>query len=397
MSLPPAEVLHAIVARHFSIADLMLGLPEKDFFARYRGRLLGDSEAAFDQLTNEVAPYGLQPLFRKDKDGGQSILLVVPPPRRKTNGRISLNIVMFLLTLLSVMLAGAQIPVGTSVPADDWGMIKLLVAHLWSGWPFAVALLSILLAHEFGHYIAGRIRKVDVSLPFFIPLPFSILGTMGAFINMRSAPRNKRHLFDIGIAGPLAGLVVAIPVLLLGLTLSEVGTVLPAEAGYIEGNSLLYLLAKFMVFGQWLPSPETFAGDSPLFYWLKYFFTGSPVPYGGVDVFIHPIALAGWAGILVTSLNLIPAGQLDGGHILYTLFGDRLRRVLPVIILALGVLGFFWSGWWLWAVILVIFGRVHAEPPDQITELDRPRRLLAWAMIAVFLVTFSPVPMVLLQ
>jgi membrane-associated protease RseP (regulator of RpoE activity) len=263
-----------------------------------------------------------------------------------------------------------------------------------------VALLSILLAHEFGHYIAGRLHKVDVSLPFFIPMPFSILGTMGAFINMREIPKNKRDLLDIGIAGPLAGMIVAIPVLFIGLSLSHLGTITPVEPGYInyiEGNSLLYLLAKLAVFGKLLPAPSTFHGFSPLLYWLVYFFTGSPVPYGGTDVFIHPVALAGWAGLLVTSLNLIPAGQLDGGHILYTLFGDRLRKALPFIIAALVLLGFFWSGWWLWAGILFLLGRVHAEPLDQITELDPRRKSLAWLAILIFLLTIAPVPMILLQ
>jgi membrane-associated protease RseP (regulator of RpoE activity) len=396
MPLPEIEVLNAIIGRVFSYTDLTLGDAKLGFHVRYRGHLTLDSAEAYDQLAEALYPHGLLPLFRKDREGGQTILLVPPPPKRKAAARISLNVVMFLLTLISVMLTGAVIPEGTPIPPDLLGQIKLLAANFLSGWPFAVALLSILLAHEFGHYIAGRIHKVDVTLPFFIPLPFTVLGTMGAFINMRSLPRNKRHLFDIGVAGPLAGLIVAIPVLLIGLKLSTLGPVLPVEGSYIEGNSLIYLLAKFAVFGQWLPAPGTFGGFSPLLYWLVYFFTGTPVPYGGLDVFIHPVALAGWAGLLVTSLNLIPAGQLDGGHILYTLFGDRLRKALPFIIAALGLLGFFWQGWWLWAVILLVFGRVHAEPLDQITELDPRRKTLAWLMVLVFLLTVTPVPMVLL-
>jgi Zn-dependent protease len=396
MPLPEIEVLNSIVGRLFSFTDVTLGEPKQGFHARYRGHLLIDSAEAYDRLAELLLPYDLIPLFRKDHNGGQVIFLVPPPPKRKPAAGIWLNALMFLLTILSVMLVGASVPASIPIPEDTLGQVKLLVSYIYTGWPFALALLSILLAHEFGHYIAGRIRKVEVTLPFFIPLPFSILGTMGAFINMRSVPRNKRALFDIGIAGPLAGLVVAIPVLLIGLSLSTVGPVLPAGGGFIEGNSILYLLAKFVVFGKWLPSPATFNGTSPLLYWLVYFFTGTPVPTGGLDVMIHPVALAGWAGLLVTSLNLIPAGQLDGGHILYTLFGDRLRKTLPVIIVFLGVLGFFWSGWWLWAVILLIFGRAHAEPLDQITELDPPRKALAWLVILVFLVTLAPVPMILL-
>jgi membrane-associated protease RseP (regulator of RpoE activity) len=396
MPLPELEVLNSIVGRFFSFTDVTMGEAKQGYLVRYRGQLRIDSYQAYDQLAELLKPHDLLPLFRKDEQGGQVILLVPPPPKRKATARISLNVVMFLLTLFSVMLTGAQIPAGTPIPTDLWGQVTLLASHILSGWPFAVSLLSILLAHEFGHYIAGRIRKVDVSLPFFIPMPFTLFGTMGAFINMRSIPRNKRHLFDIGIAGPLAGLIVAIPVLLIGLSLSTTGIVQPVEGGYIEGNSLLYLLAKFVVFGQWLPSPATFGNLPPLLYWVVYFFTGAPVPFGGTDVFIHPVALAGWAGLLVTSLNLIPAGQLDGGHILYTLFGGKLRKALPFIVILLGVLGFFWNGWWLWAVILLVLGRMHAEPLDQITELDPPRKLLAWLMIGILLLTISPVPMILL-
>ncbi len=396
MPLPDLEVLNAIVGRYFSFTDVTTGEAKQGYLVRYRGHLTIDSAQAYDQLAELLKPHDLLPLFRKDEQGGQVVLLIPPLPKRKAAARTSLNLLMFLLTVFSVMLTGSQIPVGTPIPADFWGQLKLMLTYIFSGWPFAVALLSILSAHEFGHYFAGRIRKVDVSLPFFIPLPFSILGTMGAFINMRSIPRNKRHLFDIGVAGPLAGLIVAIPVLLIGLKLSTTGIVQPVEGVFIEGNSLLYLLAKFVVFGQWLPSPVTFGNLPPLLYWVVYFFTGAPVPYGGLDVFIHPVALAGWAGLLVTSLNLIPAGQLDGGHILYTLFGAKLRKALPFILVVLGVLGFFWNGWWLWAVILLVLGRVHAEPLDQITELNPRRRALGWVMIGIFLLTISPVPMILL-
>jgi hypothetical protein len=397
MTLPEIDVLNSIVGRVFRFTDVTLGDPKQGFSFRYRGQLIIDSIQAYDQLTEALRPYQLMPLFRKDPDGSHIILLIPPLPKRKAASGISLNILMFVLTVISVMYTGMEIPANTAIPQDLLAQLKFILAHLLTGWPFAVALLSILLAHEFGHFIAGRIHKVDVSLPFFIPMPFSVLGTMGAFINMREIPRNKRDLLDIGIAGPLAGLIVAIPVLFIGLKLSTIGTVMPAPGSYIEGNSLLYLLAKFAVFGKLLPAPYTYGSLSPLLYWLVNFFTGTPVPYGGTDVFIHPVALAGWAGLLVTSLNLIPAGQLDGGHILYTLFGNRLRKALPFIIVALIVLGFFWNGWWLWAGILFLLGRFHAEPLDQITELDPPRRSLAWLAILIFLITIAPVPMILLQ
>jgi membrane-associated protease RseP (regulator of RpoE activity) len=389
------EILNSLVARIFRIEDVTVGTHNDPYLVRYRGQLLDSAESAdaYDRLAEMIKPHGLMPLFRQEKQGGQVIFLVekLPEPR-PSNPRI--NILMFILTVFSVMLVGAQIPEGVPIPEDFLGIMSVLVRYIHTGWPFALALLSILLAHEFGHYFAGRYHKTDVSLPFFIPLPFSILGTMGAFINMRELPKNKRTLFDIGIAGPLSGLVVSIPVLLIGLSLSGMTIIRPQDGGFIEGNSLLYLLAKFVVFGQLLPAPADYGSLSPALYWLSYFFTGRPIPYGGPDVLIHPVALAGWAGLLVTALNLIPAGQLDGGHILYAVFGKRVRQSLPVIIIFLGILGMFWGGWWLWAALLLFFGRAHPETLDEITELDPRRRALVWLMVIIFLLVFTPVPIV---
>jgi membrane-associated protease RseP (regulator of RpoE activity) len=262
---------------------------------------------------------------------------------------------------------------------------------------FAGTLLAILLAHEFGHYLAARYHRSAVTLPYFIPFPFSPFGTMGAFIQLKEPPKNKRILLDIGIAGPLAGLVIAIPLLFLGLHLSQTDR-LPVflaqgQAISLEGNSILYLLMKFIVFGEWLPAPTNLVGINPLIYWLRYFFTGQPVPYGAVDVLLHPVAWAGWAGLLITALNLIPAGQLDGGHILYALFGKRSRIILPFVLVALIILGTVWSGWWLWAFIIFLLGRSHAEPLDQITTLDSRRKALAVFGLVVFILVFTPIPL----
>ncbi len=253
--------------------------------------------------------------------------------------------------------------------------------------------MSILLAHEFGHYLMSRHHKTRATLPYFIPLPFPPLGTMGAAIIMQGTPKNKRVLFDIGVAGPLAGIVVAIPVLLLGLSLSHLDIVRPVGGAVeMEGNSILYLLAKFITFGKLLPSPASLGGATAAGYWIRYFFTGRPIPIGATDVFIHPVAFAGWAGLLVTALNLIPAGTLDGGHVVYSWFGDKAARLFPFIMLVLLALGLFWNGWWIWAALLLWLGRVHAEPLDQITSLDTSRLLVAALTILIFLLTFSPVP-----
>lgn len=393
MTLPEIETLTSLVARVFQIEDVTSGDLQRGFIARYRGKLKEneheDSAALYDRLAESLEPHRLTPLFRVEDD--RHVIVLIPAKASGDTGNPSTNIILFVLTVLSVMLAGAQ-PEGP-IPSDTWGQILALAKSIFTGWPFALSLLGILVAHEFGHYFMSRYHKTPATLPYFIPLPLSPLGTMGAAIIMRAIPKNKRVLFDIGVAGPLAGLVVAIPVLLYGLSLSTLGPIEPNPNGFIEGNSLIYLLAKYLTFGQLLPAP---AQPQDLLYWLRYFFTGQPVPFGGMDVFIHPVAFAGWAGILVTSLNLIPAGTLDGGHVIYALFGDKARKAFPFILAILFALGFAWNGWWMWAVLLFWLGRVHAEPLDQITRLDPPRRLLALAMIFIFILTFIPVPFMLL-
>ncbi|GAB4542772.1 MAG: site-2 protease family protein [Anaerolineales bacterium] len=386
MSYPEIETLNSLIARVFHIEDVTSGDPQKGFIARYRGKLMDeDSARLYDELSDLLAPHGITPLFRLEDDG-QAIYLVpkIPDPPKE---KISVNIILFILTILSVMLAGAQVE--GVIPDDFLGQILLMAKNIFSGWQFALSLLTILLAHELGHYFMSRYRKTPATLPYFIPFPLSPLGTMGAAILMRGVPKNKRILFDIGAAGPLAGLVFAAPILIFGLSLSSTGVIEPNPNGFLEGNSLLYLLAKFVVFGKALPAPVEPQG---MLYWLQYFFTGRPVPFGGLDVFIHPIAFAGWAGILVTALNLIPAGTLDGGHIVYALFGDKAKKLFPYLVGLMLLFGFAWSGWWLWAALLFWLGRVNAAPLDQITTLDAPRRILGVVMILVFILVFMPVP-----
>ena len=416
MTLPDTDIIASIVSRVFRVEEVTLGDPKQGYFLRYRGELTRDSVEAYDQLAAALLPYDITPLFRLE-NARQTILLIRGTIHPRP-GRAWVNILLFVLTLLSVLFAGAMYSYRGPLPGDTLGQIWILVTHLWVGWPFAISLLSILLAHEFGHYFVGRARGAAVSLPYFIPLPVSMLGTMGAFIQLKQLPKNKRALFDLGIAGPLAGLVIAIPVLILGLALSPVETTQNTfytktadspdvchntakigepyscpEDNLLEGNSLLYLGLKYIVNGELLPSPVTY-NVSPLFYWIRYFFTGHPIPVGGKDVMLHPVAWAGWAGLLVTFLNLIPAGQLDGGHVLYSLFGKHVRKVFPVILIATLLLGFFWSGWWLWAFFIYILGRSHAEPLDQITQLDTRRKILAVVILVIFLLVLTPVPYV---
>jgi membrane-associated protease RseP (regulator of RpoE activity) len=282
---------------------------------------------------------------------------------------------------------------GTPNPTNTTELLQGLLPGVGLAIAYTVALMSILLSHEFGHYLISRYHKTAATLPYFIPLPLPPLGTMGAAILMQGTPKNKRVLFDIGVAGPLAGMVVAIPILFLGLSLSHLDVVKPV-GGMIEmeGNSLLYLAAKYLTFGKLLPAPVSLGGLSQFTYWLRYFFTGRPLPIGATDVFLHPVAFAGWAGLLVTALNLIPAGTLDGGHVVYSWFGEKAAKAfLPILVVLFG-LGIFWNGWWIWLLILLWLGRVHAEPLDQITPLDPPRLAIAALAILILIITFSPVP-----
>jgi membrane-associated protease RseP (regulator of RpoE activity) len=387
MSTLEIEELTRFVSRVFRIEDVTSGDPQRGFLARYRGQLLDeDSAELYDRLADSLAPHNILPLFKIED--GRHVIYLAPKPADPKKDKISTNLILFALTVFSVMLAGVAVP--AELCNDSTGALLYMFKNILTGWPFALSMLGILLTHELGHYFISRHHKTPATLPYFIPFPLSPLGTLGAAILMRGTPKNKRVLFDIGVAGPLAGLIVALPVLFFGLSLSTVKPIALSACGVsLEGNSLLYLFAKYVTFGQLLPAPVEPQG---ILYWLKYFFTGQPIPVGGLDVFIHPVAFAGWVGILVTALNLIPAGTLDGGHVVYALFGDKAKKAFPFIIGLLVVLGIFWSGWWLWAVLLFWLGRVNAEPLDQITTLDPTRRLVALAIIIIFVLVFMPVP-----
>ena len=384
------DKLTPLVARLMRIEDVTWGDEKQGFIVRYRGHLYNeDTAAAYDEMAGLLRPLEITPLFRLE-EGRHAAILVSGVVHTRPSKRW-VNAVLFLLTLLSVLLTGAIFS-GVDLPAgmDGWG------GFLLSGLPFAASMLGILAAHEFGHYLMGRYHKTDVTLPYFIPFPLSYFGTMGAFIQLKEPPKNRRILLDIGIAGPLAGLVVAIPVLILGIALSPVQQIpFDLPAGQIfEGNSILYLLLKYIVHGDLLPKPFNYFGVEPALYWLRYFFTGLPLPRGGWDITLHPVAWAGWAGLLVTSLNLIPAGQLDGGHVMYVLMGKRMTALLPYILGVLLLLGLAWSGWWLWAFLIFALGRMHAEPLDQITPLDSRRKAIAILCILIFILVFAPVPLV---
>jgi Zn-dependent protease len=407
MSFPDLDVLNSHVSRIFHVDDVTAGDP-RQWLVRYRGHLLNeDTVAAYDQLAEAVNPYGITVLFRNEEDR-QVIYLVATPVIPKPSARTAVNVVLFVLTVISMMVTLVDVPANMTFTSEmSYYIYKF--QHMISGWPFALSMMGILFAHEMGHYIACRIYKVPATLPFFIPAPLiSLLGTFGAFIAMRGIPKNKRILFDVGVAGPIAGLVIAVPVLFLGLSLSHLGVIDQPPTGMhgvLEGNSLFYLFAKYMVFGKLLPDPVNYGGLSPILYWIRYFLTGQPVPFGGTDVMVHQVAWAGWGGLLVTALNLVPVGTLDGGHVVYGVFGEKARKIFPIaigvlialmilpVLLTLSLSSFNFS-WLLWVFILFWLGNVRTQPLDDITPLDAKRRILGYVMLLVFVLIFTPIPMV---
>lgn len=344
----------------FSIEDTTVGAMNGRAI-RLRGHFLVPSHEAYNHLAAACRAVGKTVLFRTEEN--EPVVYVIegtikPPPNNHW-----LPIVCAIATLLSVHLTSLlYLEVELALGA--------LLQNLHRGWGFTLSMIGILLAHELGHYAMARHFGVAVTLPYLIPLPLlSPFGTMGAIIRMKDIPPSRSAWLLIGLAGPIAGLVVAIPVLVIGLTLSEVAP-FPIGEGYVmEGNSILYALIKYTVFGRMLPAD-------------------------GMDVLLHPVAFAGWAGLLVTSLNLIPAAQLDGGHIASALLGKRMHYVTWGVIAALLALGAFaWPGWLMWAGIIYVVSRVPILPHDDVSPLTQAETLLAIGLLIVFCLTFTPVPL----
>lgn len=270
-----------------------------------------------------------------------------------------------------VQIGGSWFPVPTRIAAAEMAV----------GLPFAIAFVGILLGHELGHYVAARRNGVPVSLPYFIPFPpyFSLVGTLGAFIRIRGRIARRSVLFDIGVAGPVASFLLSLPVLLVGLRLSEV---VPGS-----GAGLHPFLVHFV-------DQPVRIGSSALLQAAAILTV--PGFEAGSTVLLHPLAFAGWLGIFVTALNLLPLGQLDGGHILYALTGPRHRAIGMAFLLLLLPLGLIWWGWWVWGGVVLVLGRGKVTHP-RVTREGEPlgigRTILGWASLALLLLSFSPAPL----
>jgi len=263
-----------------------------------------------------------------------------PPP--KFQDRRWLHALLFLLTIGSTALVG--------------------------GWAYSATILAILGCHELGHYVACRYYDVDASLPFFLPVPITLTGTLGAFIRIREPIPYKRWLFDIGIAGPIAGFLVAVPALVIGISMSHVAP-LRAEEGLFLGEPLLLKAVSWLFFGS-MPETQTLV--------------------------LHPVAFAAWFGLLATALNLFPVGQLDGGHISYAMLGRRSTYVTVAMIGVAIVLSYRSASWIVWTVLIIAmlfaFGVRHPPVIDEDVPLDRGRQALAIAAAVIFALCFTPAP-----
>jgi len=264
------------------------------------------------------------------------------------------NIILFIITFITTTLAGGQSGNG-------------FISYFISGLPYSLTLLAILLTHEFGHFFAAKKFGVDATYPYFIPFP-SIIGTMGAVIKTRSPIPDRRALLYIGAMGPLPGFIVSLVAVIVGIYFSEIKPLPPAGGEIpipIFGDSILFALIVKIIHGT-LPQ--------------------------GQDIFLSPYAWAGWIGFLITSLNLMPLGQLDGGHILYSLTGRKQLYFGWTAFTGLVVLSFFWYGWILWIIMALSFLMIAHPPIEKTCELSIAEKIMGWGCMVIFLITFIPVP-----
>lgn len=388
-AVPAAEAqrlidqVRMIVARDLVVESMQAARDQaREGVVVVRGRLVHPSHEVFPRWQVELKRLGYTPMLRPDGDDKRQVVLhVVAGVAPVGRSRPWINGLLFVLTVLSTLFAGMLY--GDSDLVINSASDLLRPQNLIHGWPFALTLLGILTAHEFGHYFAARYHDVAVTLPYFIPMPLGF-GTLGAFIQLREPVPDRRKLFDIGVAGPLAGLALAVPLLFVGLASSPLTP--PITGGMLEGNSIFYFFAKIAVFGKQLPNPLT-----------------------GEDVLMNQVTFAAWIGLLVTALNLLPVGQLDGGHTVFALFGKNARLINRItfgvlVVLAVASLAplqqfvpqlqyIGYNGWFVWALLIYfLIGLYHPPALDDVTQLDRTRRWIGYIVILIFVLIFVPVP-----
>jgi membrane-associated protease RseP (regulator of RpoE activity) len=280
------------------------------------------------------------------------------------------NVALFGVTCLSTMVTGCLLNASfVNSFTDIGGFLKVISRSpslLFSGLPFSLAIMTILLAHEMGHYLTCRYYGIQATLPYFIPAP-TLVGTMGAFIRIKSPIQHRAALLEVGIAGPIAGFVLAIPALVIALAKSTFVTVMPPTGSSFELGEPLIFKAFEALMGR------------------------TPPP--GMELNLHPIGFAAWFGFFATALNLLPVGQLDGGHVAYALFGENHKRISQAILITLIPLGiFYWQGWLFWSTVLLFIGLRHPTTLDDSLPLSKRHSHLGWIGLAMFVLCFTPMP-----
>ena len=347
------------------VMDVRIAIKE-DGVQVFRGPLRDSASVSFEKL-NRALPKGFVPLVQEDEQLGAKIVLIPSPAEEDVSRkpvRPWLHWLLFGLTIITTTWAGAG-QQGIDL-AQEPGRFTV-------GLPYSIGLLLILGVHELGHFFMARRYGMDVTPPYFIPVPFG-LGTFGAFIQMRSPPANRKALFDVAVAGPLAGLVIAIPALLLGLRFSSItaggdGTV---SHGFLHGATV---------------------GSSILFTVLTKLSLGDAARYGAL-VQLSPLAFAGWLGLFITALNLLPVGQLDGGHITRAMFGSRVGQTISSVAMwSLFLLALFvWPGLMMWAVIVFLIAGRGTPPLNDLTPLDAGRMVVGYIAMLILILILAPMP-----
>lgn len=358
------ELLKSEVGKHFPFYDMKFNANTAAFYCRIDKELL---EEKFDSLRKSLKEKGYIPMLRYEK--GEHIIYIIKKPERKEKP-IWINIFLLIATIITTILTGSILYIGYT---DIWSMPNAMdvinIENLFYGAVlFALPLMSILFIHEMGHYFISRKHGIATSLPYFLPIPPIIpsfnIGTLGALIHSRDPMPNKKALFDVGMAGPVAGFLVAILVTAIGIATAKIVPIIPLED---------------------LPAGEAVFGSSFLIDLLSRGILDIPK---GFTIDMNPILFAGWVGLLITSINLLPAGQLDGGHIFRAVLGEKQKYAGWIAVFIM-----IFTGWWFFAFIIIfLIGMVHPPPLNDDTELDVRRKMLFLVALAILILCFIPFP-----
>ena len=347
------EQIIAFLTTKMTIAEVT----GSSYAGKVKGRIYPPVAKNVEEIKGFFSHTEYTPLF-KEEDGLHTIQFGVYR-KTETKPKYWLNIVLFIATIFSTVLAGSL---------NSGGNPFVSLSDLLMGIPFSVSIMAILTCHELGHYFVSRREGMMTSLPYFIPMPLHFIGTFGAIIRMKSIVPSRKALLKVGMAGPVAGFLIALPISILGIYLSDI-RIAP------ETENVLKL------------------GDSLLF-WIFARLIHTDIP-PGYDLYLHPVAFAGWLGLFVTSMNLIPIGQLDGGHVTFSLFLKKRRYLYIPIFAAIIGLGMLWLGWYIWALLAAFIARRDPVIQDTLTPLTTRQRIYSVIPFVILAFTFVPQPFVI--